>query len=99
MENQAPRSDAALILYPLRLRPRHAGAVAFASHQGFFEAKLLGTDELPDRAMIDLETAPRELGEQPAQREVPLIYPLQRPQPAVARDAPLARRQLIPMPN
>src|SRR5215831_7866633 len=64
----------------------------------FFEAQLLGMDELPDRAIIDLEAALGELGHQPAQSEVALLDPLQKPTSVLARNllrlvpAHLARR-------
>ena len=38
----------------------------------FFEAELLGMDELPYRTIINLQPAPRELGDQAAQGEVAL---------------------------
>src|ERR1035437_4030421 len=42
----------------------------------FFEAQLLGMDEVPDRPVIDLEAAFGEFGDQPAQGEVSLLGPL-----------------------
>jgi hypothetical protein len=65
-EDQALRRDAILILCPLRPPPRHVRTVAFASHHAFFKAQLLGMDELPDRSIIDLETALGKVGHEPA---------------------------------
>jgi hypothetical protein len=41
--------------------------------------ELLGVDELPHRAVVDLEAALCQLGYQPAQREVPVSAALQQP--------------------
>jgi hypothetical protein len=87
-----------LIFCPLRAPSCHVGTVAFAGHQAFFEAEFLGVDELPDRAIIDLEAALGQLGHQPAQGEVPFLDPPQQPQPVLTPDflrlvaAHLARR-------
>src|SRR6266545_338055 len=64
----------------------------------FFEAQLLGMDELPDRAVIHLQPALAELGDEPAQGEVSVLDPLQEPGRVLARNrlrlvtAHLARR-------
>jgi len=42
----------------------------------FFEAQLLGMDEVPDRSIIDLQSALGEFGDEPAQGEVPILGPL-----------------------
>ena len=55
-------------------------------------------DELPDRAIIDLKTAPGEFGDQPAQSEVSVLEPLRQPDLVLPRNrlrfvtAHLARR-------
>src|SRR6202171_2219342 len=43
-------------------------------------------DELPDRAIIDLETAPGEFSHQPTQGEVAVLDPLQQPEAVLARN-------------
>src|SRR6476646_2386548 len=45
----------------------------------FFEAQLLGMDEVPDRAIIDLKAPLGKLGNQPTYCEVLLPDPLQKP--------------------
>src|SRR5712692_8519648 len=45
----------------------------------FFEAQPLGVDEVPDRAIIDLETPRGELDHKPAQGEGPLSNPFPQP--------------------
>src|SRR5271165_7567569 len=45
----------------------------------FFEAQLLRMDEVPDRAIIDLEATLGKLSDQPPYREVLLLHPLQKP--------------------
>src|SRR5229473_5917252 len=45
----------------------------------FFEAQLLGVDEVPHRAVIGLKAAPSELGHKPAQGEVPRAKPFSQP--------------------
>src|SRR6266542_1043330 len=45
----------------------------------FFEAQLLAMDEVPDRAIIDFETAVGQFGDKPAQGEVAFPDPLQQP--------------------
>jgi hypothetical protein len=54
MKTRRTAIDAILILRPLAAPPRHVRTIAFASHQAFFEAELLGMDELPYRTVIDL---------------------------------------------
>src|SRR5260221_5278356 len=64
----------------------------------FFEAQLLGVDEVPDRPIIDLEVALGEFGYKPAQGEIPCLGALQQPSTMLARNClrpvagPLARR-------
>src|ERR1700747_2741709 len=57
----------------------------------FFEAELLGMDELPHRAVVDLQPALGELGDQAAQGEVSL-GPFQHP------DTVFAGNRLLPVP-
>jgi len=52
----------------------------------FFEAQLLGVDEVPDRPIIDLEAALGEFGDKPAQGEVPGLGALQQPGTVLARN-------------
>jgi hypothetical protein len=52
----------------------------------FFEAQLLGVDEVPDRPIIDLEAALGEFGDKPAQGEVPCLGALQQPGTVLARN-------------
>src|SRR5258706_12196634 len=52
----------------------------------FFEAQLLGMDEVPDRPIIDLEAALGEFGDQPAQGEVPCLCALQQPGTLLTRN-------------
>ena len=54
---------------------RRATSVAFAGHDGFFEAELLGLNEVPHRPIVDLEAAIGEFAHQPAQRERALPHP------------------------
>src|SRR3979490_158486 len=75
-EDQPLRFDAALILCPLGAPTRHVGTIAFASHHAFFEAELLGMDELPYRAVVDLQSAPVKFGNEPAQGEIAGSDPL-----------------------
>src|SRR5712692_6883738 len=64
----------------------------------FFEAQLLGVDEVPDRAIIDLQSALGEFGDEPAQGEVPILGPQYEPSAVLTRNplrlvpAHLARR-------
>jgi hypothetical protein len=66
----------------------------------FFEAELLGMDELPHRAVIDLQPARGEFGNQSAQGEVSILDPLQQPDTVFAANclrlvpAHLARRNI-----
>src|SRR5258708_8921926 len=68
----------------------------------FFEAQLLGMDEVPDRPIIDLEAALGEFGDQPAHGEVPCLCALQQPGTLLTRNrlrlvpAPLPRRNAAP---
>src|ERR1700726_3794806 len=57
----------------------------------FFKTQLLGMDELPDRAVIDLQPAFGEFGDKPAQGEV-RFNPLQQPTAIFTRD----RLRLVP---
>lgn len=43
-------------------------------------------DELPDRAIIDLKTAPGEFGDQPAQSEVSVLETLRQPDLVLPRN-------------
>jgi hypothetical protein len=52
----------------------------------FFEAQLLGVDEVPDRPIIDLEAALGQFGDKPAQGEVPCLGALQQPSTVLARN-------------
>src|SRR5215218_10057176 len=52
-------------------------------------SELLGVDELPDRAVVDLEAALGELSHEPAQGEVPL--PAAPDQPVAMRAGDLLR--------
>ena len=58
---------------------RDVGSIwrSLANH-GFFEAQLLGVDEVSDRPIIDLEAALGEFGDKPAQGEVPCLGALLR---------------------
>src|SRR5437763_258057 len=67
---QAVRLDAIFIFDPLGSPPCDVGTIAFASHHAFFEAELLGVNELPYRTVINLQPALSELGDQAAQGEV-----------------------------
>ena len=49
-----------------------SGRSCSAAISVFFVTELLGVDELPDRAVVDLEAALGELGHEPAQGEVAL---------------------------
>src|SRR3954452_8576612 len=60
-----------------------SGRSCSAAISVFFVTELLGVDELPDRAVVDLEVALGELGHEPAQGEVAL---------AAAPDQPVAMR-------
>src|SRR5207253_10300266 len=78
-KHQAPRFDLALILRPLRAPAGDVRTVAFAGDDAFFEAEILGVDELPHRPVIDLQPAFGEFGDQPAQGEVPYLGAFQQP--------------------
>src|SRR5216684_8212190 len=58
----------------------------------FFEAQLLGLNEIPHRPIIDLEAALGELGHQPAQGEILLSHPFHQPDLMLAPD----RLRLVP---
>ena len=49
--------------------PRHVRSIAFAGDDGFFEAELLGVNEIPNRPIIDLEAALSQFSHQAAQGE------------------------------
>jgi hypothetical protein len=61
-----------LIFDPLGSSSGDVRTIAFASHHAFFEAELLGVNELPYRTVIDLQPALSELGDQATQGEVSL---------------------------
>src|SRR5580700_2127215 len=52
----------------------------------FFEAELLGLDEVPHRTVIDLEAAIGQLAHQTAQREGALPHPLRQKRLMLAAD-------------
>src|SRR4029077_20721975 len=85
-EDQTFRLDAVLIFAPLHPPARDVGTVAFAGHHGFFEAQLLGVDEVPDCTIIDLEATLGQFGDQSAQGKVPYLGALQQPGAVLARD-------------
>src|SRR3984893_18003749 len=58
----------------------------------FFEAELLGVDEVPHRSVVDLKAALGELSDQPPQGEVLLLGPSQQPSTMLACD----RLRLVP---
>ena len=91
-EDQALRLDPALILRPLRAPAGDVGTVAFAGDDAFFEAQLLGVDEVPHRPVIDLEATLGQFGHQPAQGEVFLLVRSSKPSTVLARD----RLRLVP---
>src|SRR3954447_15218936 len=66
-----------------------SGRSCSAAISVFFITELLGVDELPDRAVVDLEAALGELSHEPAQGEVPL--PAAPDQPVAMRAGDLLR--------
>src|SRR5579862_6521265 len=52
----------------------------------FFEAELLGVDELPHRTVVDLQPARGKLADEPAQGEIAVPDPLRQPDRALARN-------------
>ena len=62
-------------------------------------------DEVPDRPVVDLETTLGEFDDEPPQREVPLLGPLQKPDTVLTRNrlrlvpAHLARRDTARLPQ
>src|SRR5229473_1922193 len=58
----------------------------------FFEAHLLGMDEVPYRPVIDCEAAPGQLAHQPAQGKIPRADPPAQPNLMLAPD----RLRLVP---
>src|SRR5262245_29814878 len=71
-EDQALRRDPVLKLYPLASPPCDGGTIAFAGDDSFFEAELLGVNDVPHRSIIDLKAAPGELGHKTVQSK-PLV--------------------------
>lgn len=78
----------------MRAPARDVGTNLFAGEHGFFEAQLLGVNEVPHRPIIGLEAARGELGHQPMQGEVLLPDPCQEPGVMLAPD----RLRLVPAP-
>src|SRR5258708_20498591 len=60
----------------------------------FFEAQLLGVDEVPDCPIIDLQPALGEFGDKPAQPEAPCLGALQQPGTVLPRNC----LRLVPPP-
>ncbi len=44
-----------LMFCPLGSPQRHVGTIAFASHHAFFEAELLGMNEVSHRVVVDFQ--------------------------------------------
>src|ERR1700694_4082059 len=65
----------------------------------FFEAQLLGVDEVPDRPIIDLEAALGEFGDKSAQGEVACLGALQQPGTVLARNGFRLVATHLPPPN
>src|SRR3977135_2443804 len=65
---------------------RHPGGPARWRPASFFISELLCVDELPHRAVIDLETPLTEFAHQAAEREGPLGAALDEPEPVLAGD-------------
>jgi hypothetical protein len=78
-EDQPLCFDATLILCPLSAPPRHVATIALAGHHAFFEAELLGVQEVPHRVVIDLQAASGKLGNEPAYGEIAALDPLRQP--------------------
>jgi hypothetical protein len=52
-----------------------SGRSCSLANTDFFEAELLGVNEVPHCLVIDFEAAPGELGDEPAQGEVFFLNP------------------------
>src|SRR6266851_6569195 len=74
-----------------RLRATSGRSCSLASTV-FFEAQLLGMDEVPYRVVVDLQTTPGQLGHQPAQGEGLFPDPFHKPGMVLAPD----RLRLVP---
>ena len=105
MKTKRSGSIPGLIRRPLRPPSRHVGTIALTGDDGFFEAQLLGVNEVPHRVVVDLETAIGKLSHQPTQRKVLLLGPCQEPGAMLAPDlfrfvpTHLARRNAARLPN
>ncbi len=64
-KDQTLRLDRSLLLYPLCAPAGDVRTIALAGDHAFFEAQILGVDELPDRPVIDLQPALCKFGHKP----------------------------------
>ena len=73
-------------------QPISTNPLADGAGHTFFEAELLGLNEVPHRPIVDLEAAIGEFENQPAQSKGPLPHPLRQENLMLAAD----RLRLVP---
>ena len=80
---------------PLCSPPGHVGTMAFASHQAFFEAELLGMHEAPHGMIVDLQAATGKSATSPRMVKSPSLIRCdsQTAKPPSACDGPCGQEQ------